>query len=77
MPFFANISRDLCLLRPRIDNTGTRVLLRVRFKNQKRADFPGDLIGLVDRKAHEKEMSYGQWRWLSEAIFKRKLPLRR
>jgi hypothetical protein len=33
-------------------------VLRVCFKNRKRADFLGNLIGLVDRKAHENEMSY-------------------
>jgi hypothetical protein len=31
---------------------------RVCFKNRKRADFLGNLIGLVDRKARENEMSY-------------------
>jgi len=33
-------------------------LLRVCFKNQKGADFLGDLIGLADKKAHETEISY-------------------
>jgi hypothetical protein len=32
--------------------------LRVCFKNKKRADFLGNLIGLVDRKARENEISY-------------------
>ena len=32
--------------------------LRVCFKNQKGADFLGDLIGLADKKAHETEISY-------------------
>jgi hypothetical protein len=32
--------------------------LRVCFKNQKRADFLWNLIGLFDEKAHENEISY-------------------
>jgi hypothetical protein len=32
--------------------------VRVCFKNQKRAEFLGDLIGLADKKAHEHELSY-------------------
>jgi len=34
------------------------LILRVCFKNQKRAEFLGDLIGLADKKAHEHELSY-------------------
>jgi len=34
------------------------IQLRVCFKNPKRTDFLGDLIGWADKKTHEIEISY-------------------